>query len=260
MPEAQQLGVQGLAVQQLAGGAVDLVAQEREAPFGELHADLVAPSSLQLDLHHGVARQALQDPIVGDRQAGALELRLGLGVIGDHAHAQRFALHQLVREGAGVFGQFAHQHGDVDAPQVVLLEDVLEPVQGLGGLGEHQHSGGVAVQTVGDEQVEPLEAAPPVVVGEGLGQAGVMVLLGRHGEQTRGLVHEHQVLVLPHQLEGHVGGTAGPGQGRVGHVRIEGHLHGVLRVQPQPVRGGHLAVDLDAVGVDEALGLAVAGE
>ena len=134
---------------------------------------------------------------------------------------------------------------------------MLEAVEGLGGLGEHQDAGGVPVQAVGDEQLEALEARRAVVVGDGLGQAGVVVLFRRHGEQARGLVHEQKVLVLPEDLERGVAGTAG-GEHGVDPVRVEGHRQRVPVLEPQAVAPGRLAVDRDAPGVDQPLGLAVA--
>jgi len=54
--EAQQFGVQGLAVQQRTFHAINLVAQEGKPTIRKLDADLVAAAGFQLDLHHGVAR------------------------------------------------------------------------------------------------------------------------------------------------------------------------------------------------------------
>ncbi len=96
------------------------------------------------------------------------------------------------------------------------------------------------------------------MVREGLGQAGVGVLLGGHRQKTRGLVHEHQVLVLQEDREGAARGLAGLGQRVVDHVRVEDHVDDIVGLEAVAVAAHLHPADLDAAGVDEALGLPVA--
>ena len=204
--EAQQLGVQGLTVQERALHPVDLVAQEGVAAVGELHADLVAAAGLQLDFHHGVAGQALDHAVVGDRFLGtgghALAAAGALALLG-HGHLEGLGvLDEVARQGATVLRQLTHQHRTVDPLQAMELEELLEAVDGLRGLGEDQDAAGEAVQAVDDEQVEALEAAAPVGLGDGLSQAGLAALLRRHREQAGGFEDEHQVVVFPQGLVG----------------------------------------------------------
>ena len=253
--------MQGLAVQEGTLYPIDLVAQEGVAAVGELHADLVAAAGLQLDFHHGVAGQALDHAVVGDRFLGAgghaLAAAGALAGCG-HGHLQGLGmLDEVARQGATVLRQLTHQHRTVDPLQAMELEELLEAVDGLRGLGEDQDAAGEAVQAVDDEQVEALEAAAPVGLGDGLSQAGLAALLRRHRQQARGLEDEHQVVVFPEGLIGTGLQLAGRGQHVVGALRVKGHQEGVPHLQAQAVLVDHLAVDGHAVAVDEALGLAV---
>ena len=260
--EAQQLGVERLPVKEGALGAIDLIAQEREAPIRELDADLIAAARLQLHFHDGVAGQALHHAVVGDRFLGAGGHALAAaGTLAGrgHGHLEGLGvLDEVARQGAAVLGQFAHQHREVDALEAVQLEVLLEAVQGLGGLGEDQDATGEAIQAVDDEEVEALEAAAPVGLGDGLGQVGLAPQLRGDREQARGFVDEEQVVVFPQRLEG-AGLQLARGRDHiVGALGIEDDLDGIAGLQALAVLGGHLAVHGDAAAVDEALGLPVA--
>ena len=261
--EPQQLGVEGLAVQQGTLGAVDLVPEQGEAPVCELDADLVPAASLQAHFHHGVARQALHHPVVGDGFLGPRREAFAPGAPADlgDGHLQGLGvLDEVPGQGAAVLWQLPHQHGAVDPLEAVQLEVLLEPVEGLGGLGEHQHAAGEAVQAVDDEEVEALEAPAPVGLRDGLGQARLAALLRGHRQEARRLVHEQQVVVLPQGLVGPTLQLAGGGEHLVDPLRVEGDLHGVPGLQAQAVLLGHLPVDGDAATVDEALRLPVADD
>ena len=264
MLEAEQLGVQGLTVDEGTLRAIDLVAQEREAAVGELHADLVAAAGLQLHLHHGVARQALDDAVVGHGLLGAGGHALAApgGLAGDSdGHLQGLGvLDEVAGQGAAVLRQLAHQHGEIDALEAVQLEVLLQAVEGLGRLREDEHAAGEAIQAVHDVEVEALEAAAPVGLGDGLRQAGLTALLGGHREQTCGLEDEEQVAVLPQRLEGARLQLALRGQHLVGLLGIEGHLDRVAGLQPMAVFLHDLAIHGHAVAVDEALGLPMADD
>ena len=262
--EAQQLGMQGLAVQQGAFRAVDLVAQQGKAPVRELHADLVAAAGLQLHFHHRVARQPLDHAVVGHGLLGAGGHALAAaGPLAGrgHGHLQGLGmLDEMPGQGAAVLGQLAHQDGEVDPLEAMQLEMFLEAVEGLGSLGEDQHAAGEAVQAVHDVELETLEAAAAVGLGDGLGQAGLAGLFRGHREQARGLVDEEQVGVFPQVLEGAGLELARRGHHLVGLLGIEGHLHGVAGLEAMAVLVDGLAVDGHTVAVDEALGLPVADD
>ena len=201
-----------------------------------------------------MARQALQHAVVRDGLARGLVILLGL----HDGHPKILALHQVAQEGARVFRQLAHQDGLVDPVQPVGPEDRLEAMEGLGGLGEDQHAGGVAVQAMDDEELEALEAPPAVMVREGFGEIGLLALLRRHREEPRGLVDEDQVVVLEEHLEARfVQGLPGLGQGLVDPRRIEADGDLVPRLQAQAVAVGLGPVHLHAARVHQALGLPV---
>ena len=260
--EAEQLGVEGLPVEEGALRAVDLVAQQGEAPVCELDADLVAATRLKLHFDDGVAGQALHHAVVGDCFLGAGGHALAAaGTLArrGHGHLEGLGvLDEVAGQGAAVLRQFAHQDGEVDPLEAVQLEVFLQAVEGLGRLGEDQHAAGEAVQPVDDVEVEALEAPAPVGLGDGLGQVGLFAQLGGNREQARGLVDEEQVVVLPQGLE-RAGLQLARGRDHlVGPLGVEDDLDGIAGLQALAVLAGHLAVHGDAAAVDEALGLPVA--
>ncbi len=246
--------MQGLAIQQLADFAIDLVAQQREAPVRELHADLIAAARLELHFHDGVPGQALQHAVVGD---GALSAFGVLGLLGiHHAHAQGLSLlDQVALEGAAVLGDLAHEDGLVHPVHLVELEHLLKAREGFGGLGEHEHAAGPAIDAVHDEELEALEAAALVVVRDGIGQGGFLAALGGYGEEARGLVHEEEVRVLVEDLVGIHGRDAGPGLEVVLELGVEVRMDGSAHLHALPVLAGHFAVHLDEARIQKALGL-----
>jgi hypothetical protein len=209
-----------------AAPAVDGVAHDRQSGMGEVEADLVLPSRLQLDLQERPRREALDDPpararlVRGLARAGQAPAAALVGVVDGRVDGPRFG-----RGGA-------LDQGGVAPLDPVRAEQVAEPGPGGRGEREGQRPRGVAVQPVHDAHVRP--ARPPAGgVLLHAGERGVLVVgvgRGRDGEQPRRLVHHHDLFVLVEEGDGGAHARARlavgvPGDGGAGRDQLSRLQH-----------------------------------
>src|SRR5713101_208678 len=174
------------------GAAVLAVADDRVADGRELHADLPAPARVERELEERRVLPAREHPVARD---GRLALRATRGV-----DTEAPVLDEATLERPGLLAHVALHERRVDALDRSLLELGLEALLGFRGLGEDQEPRGLAVEAVDDEGAcaRPLrlEIVPEQSVGGALALA-----LGRHGEESRRLVHDDDRVVLVHEAE-----------------------------------------------------------
>jgi len=188
--------VQADAPQRIALAAVGRVADDRMPESGEVRADLAASSGLEPDLEPRVVGAARQHAVVRRRGAAILTVR--------DAHAQAAVLVEPHAQRPAVVADASLHHGDVDPLDRVLHELLLQHALDGFGLGEHQQSGGLAVEPVHDEE-RLLALARRGALREVRRQQAirrtVVLLRGRDRQQPGGLVDHQQAVVLVHDPE-----------------------------------------------------------
>ncbi len=165
--------------------AVGLVADQREANVGHVHADLVGTAGLQLHPYVGVRAEALEHAVVADRR---------LAAVGD-GHA---LTHAAVAADRGVDlaarGHHAHHDALVDTADAAFLQLVDQVGLRLQGLGHHHQTGGVLVQAVDDACARHIDDVRHVVQ-QGIEQGAIGMACRRVDHQPGRLV-DHQDLVV----------------------------------------------------------------
>ena len=231
--EAEDLGVEGLAVELgLAAGAVGvavaLVADDGVADGGEVEADLVGAAGFEPDGEQGGdGSEAFDDAIMGDGVDAEVV------AAGDSVALALAADDQGAADGGLLAGDDALDDGEVLALHLVLAEEGLKGVEGLGRLGEGERAGGFLVEPVDDADVRLAAVADGEVVLDSGGEGVGFVRGGGEGQDAGGLVDDDDVGVLEQDVELRADDAAG--LGAVG-VEVE-----------------------DGVGSDEAAGFVAAG-
>ncbi len=170
---------------------VGLVADQRKADMGHVHADLVGAAGFQLDPYMGVRAEALEHPVVADGW---------LAAVGDrHALA-----HAAVATDRGVDLATGGDHPDDDAlinaadlARLHLLDQLGLRLQGL---GDHHQTGGVLVQAVNDTRTRYVDDVWHVVQ-QRIEQGAAGVPGSRVHDQPGGLVDDHDVVVFVDDIQ-----------------------------------------------------------
>lgn len=158
MDEAQQAGVQGLAVKgdngvrnfitkllagALASAAVERIANQRMAEFGEMDPDLVGSAGFEAAIDKackgfGRGPEALQNLVMG---AGVFAARLDYG----HLLTVRRTAVNIAFNGACCRGHIAPDKGGIGTLNGVFLELSCKALVGRVILGSHDQATGVLV-------------------------------------------------------------------------------------------------------------------
>ena len=165
--------------------AVGLVADQREAHMGHVHADLVGTAGFEFDPHMRVRAEAFEYAIVADRRLAAVGHRHAL------AHA---AVTADRRVDLATGGDHPDHDALVDAADRALLQLVDQVGLGLQGLGHHHQAGGVFVQAMHDTGTRHVDDVRHVVQ-QGIEQGAVGMARRRVDHQPGRLV-DHQDLVV----------------------------------------------------------------
>ena len=117
----------------IGAAAVSFVANNRMALFGEMHADLVFASCLELYFDKRPLRVPLQHLYMRHRQLSNLSVWSGVDAV-------RRVLRQVGLNGELVPAQAALDDGSVTAPRAVILELILKPFLTFHSLRENQQA------------------------------------------------------------------------------------------------------------------------
>lgn len=170
---------------------VRLIAHQREADMGHVHANLVSTAGFQLDPHMGVRAEALEHTVVADRR---------LAAVGD-GHA---LTHTAVAADRGIDlatgGHHANHDALIDAADLAGLHLLNQLGLRLQGLGHHHQARGVLVQAMNDTGTRHVDDVWHVVqqrIEQGTaGMAG-----GRVHNQARRLVDHQDVVVFVDDIQ-----------------------------------------------------------
>ena len=219
----------------VAAGAVELVADQRQADVREVGADLVLAAGQRHGLDQAVAGAAPEHPPARLRRQPARARQ----------HLDRDALargqRQRLVDQALVVGRGADAHREVALVHLAAFERALHACRGCQVPGHHDDPAGLTVQAV--RRVQLLVG---IALAEELRQR-VEVVLGRrvHREQRR-LVDHQQRLVLIDDAE--LGWRVGLGLGRAADHELVADGHGRVRLHAASARPLELRLDdaLDA--------------
>ena len=192
--EAQAVGVDELAGENLRPDAIGLVADHRVTDGSKMHPDLMGAAGENADFQQGVALEMLDDAV--------LAFRLAAGFSDGHLFAvQRVAADRSLDDAVRWFDAALDQH-QVDFGHFALLE-----LFGQGGLylprpGDDHQAGGVFIEAMDDARPVALALGQFRVAAEqGVEQRAVRVPRRRVGGQARRFVDDGQIVVLINHFE-----------------------------------------------------------
>ena len=169
------------------------VSLDRAADVRELAADLVVAAGEQHDLHEAIPFGAADEPVTEPCQFGVPAFPGGA----DETLVDAFVAPHPVFEQSFRFARLRADQGPVGLSDGALAEQGGHPLQGLGGLGQHDDAADRPVQPVGEAHEHLPGLAVPF--GDerlaGVGQALVPGLVALH-DLARLLVQDKQVVVF----------------------------------------------------------------
>lgn len=171
--------------------AVGLIAHQREADMGHVHADLVRTAGFQLHTHVGMRAEALEHAVVADGRLAAV----------GHRHT---LTHAAVAADRGIdlapSGDHANDDALVDAADLARLHLLDQLGLGLQSLGHDHQPGGVFVQAMDDTGARHVDDIGHVVQ-QGIEQRTAGMPGSRVHNQPGRLVDYHDVLVLVDDIQ-----------------------------------------------------------
>ena len=177
-----------------AARTVDRIAQNRVAGGGEVNADLVRASRLELDRDQSRSPDPLERPVPRHRPSSLLPPPR-------HAAAALSRIPDQIGIEDTEAGQSPLHQRHVLPFDAVPPKEILEKPKGFPVAREDHRSGRVAVDPMNHEGDRPTAIAAVKIV-EDSREKGVPLPGGRrNGEQPRGLVHDEKILVFEEDRE-----------------------------------------------------------
>ena len=162
------------------------------ADLGKLTADLMMTACLQVHLHQMIVGEAAEQTVVEDGllAAGTLTV-VGIRLV------LLFVADEPVLEGALLLRRTVLDDGPVGLVDLSVAEHLVEPLQGLAGLGEHHDAAGGTIETMhdADEGVARLVILLFQVGGNGGTQGLIAGLVALHN-LANSLVDDDDMVVF----------------------------------------------------------------